>query len=285
MSSNDEGPSYWLEFLKHPANRMVVLAMLAGSVLLSVPWGGDGLGIGLVALAAVEMVGLATVPSLGPFRQWVDRRERARVRDGRRERLLAEIHSHGGSPHLQHYEKMASRVQSLYRMAGDRSTSLTPREVEQLEDLTVDYLRLTLSDAVQRGGQSLPPAVEYKLRDVEKRLEKGGLSRDEELQLRQAKAEYEEAIARQMRMASRRSALEATLLSMPVRLEEVYQMVMTSPQEGNLSQMLEESVSKLRLAEEAARDLDRSTTVPDFAVPVKGTAAPARERRAVGERH
>ncbi len=28
MSSNDEGPSYWLEFLKHPANRMVVLAML-----------------------------------------------------------------------------------------------------------------------------------------------------------------------------------------------------------------------------------------------------------------
>ena len=59
MSSDDDGPSYWLEFLKHPANRMVVLAMLAGSVLLSVPWGGDGLGIGLVALAAVEMVGLA----------------------------------------------------------------------------------------------------------------------------------------------------------------------------------------------------------------------------------
>jgi hypothetical protein len=282
-----EQTPYWWAFLKHPLNQAVALGLVAGALALSVPWGSDGLGLGLLALAAVELVGLATVPALAPFRAWVDKRDRSRAREARRQSLHTEVLSQGGSPHLRSYEQMAARVVSLYRTASDRTSGLTEREVEQLDDIGVDYLRMCLSDAVLKGSKAvqLPPQVEYKLRDIENRLAAGGLPRDEELQLRQAKADYDEAIARQKRMATRRSALEATLVSMPVRLEELYQMVMTAPRGGNLSQMLEESVSKLRLAEEAVADIEG--TLGDASagvIPIHSKASARDQRRTVGQR-
>ncbi|HSW06764.1 hypothetical protein [Aquabacterium sp.] len=286
MSSSQRTP-YWLAALKHPVNTALSLGLLTVSLGLSLPWGADGLGLGLLALAAVELVGLVIVPSLPPFRAWVDKRDRVNARHARHEQLSQEIASHGGSPHVERYAQMCSRVTSLYRMAGDSSTALTEREVEQLDDLTLDYLRMCLSDAVMRGGAKvdLTSAVSHKLRDVQRRLDAGGLGRDDEQQLRQAKADYEEAIARQSRMEARRSALEASLVSMPVRLEEVYQMVMSSPRAGNLGQMLEESVSKLRLAEEAALDVEHALgPARHDAVPARAQeAAASAQRRAVGQ--
>jgi hypothetical protein len=285
---NEPRTPYWWAFLKHPYNRLLVLGMVSASVALSLPWGGDGFGLGMLALAAVQMVGLAVVPGLPSFQLWVDKRDRMRAREARREGLLAEVKAHGGSVHLRSYEQMSARVVSLYRTASDRSTALNVREVEQLDDLSVDYLRMCLSDAVARGSDKaeLAAGLTRKLREVENRLGAGGLSRDDEQQLLRAKADYEEAIARQTRMASRRSALEASLVSMPVRMEEVYQMVMTQPRAGNLSQMLEESVSKLRLAEEAAIDMEQLLG-PSRAEPLASKAngaAAAVSRRPVGQR-
>jgi hypothetical protein len=255
-----ERTPYWWAFLKHPVNKAVSLGLVGASLLMSLPWGGDGLGIGLLALAAVQLVGVALVPGLPTFRAAVDKRDRLAGRRERRARLLEEIQAHGGSPHIHSYEQMCLRVESLYRTASDRSTSLTEREVDQLDELTVDYLRMCLSDAAARGrSQGDPTAVLVrKLREVDNKLGDGGLVRGDEAPLRQAKADYEEAIARHRRMDARRSALEASLVSMPVRMEEAYQMVMAAPQAGNLRELLEESVSKLRLAEEAAADMERS---------------------------
>jgi hypothetical protein len=289
---NEQSPErtpYWWAFLKHPVNKAVALGMLGASVLLSLPWGGDGLGLGLLAFAAIQLVGLVFVPGLPPFQAAVDKADRQAGREARRQRLLEEIDAHGGSAHLRSYAQMCERVASLYRTASDRSTALTEREVEQLDDLTVDYARMCLSDAVARGADKGDPVavVTRKLREVESRLAGKGLGRDDEQQLQQAKADYEEALARHRRMGARRSALEASLVSMPVRMEEVFQMVMSSPQAGNLSQLLEESVSKLRLAEEAALDMEHALG------PVRGELEPARSaqsiavapgRRAVGQR-
>lgn len=251
---------YWWAFVQHPINRAALLGMVGASLLASLPWGGDGLGIGLLALVALQIVGLAVVPALPTFRATVDKQDRRLGRTARRDSLMREIETLGGSSHLANYQQMSARVESLYRIASDRSTALTEREVEQLDELSVDYLRLCLSDAVGREGKDLDPSavIVRKLREVDGRLNNGGLGREDEQQLRQAKLDYEEAIARHRRMAARRSALEASLVSMPVRMEELYQMVMTSPQAGNLAQLLEESVSKLRLAEEAALDIDHA---------------------------
>lgn len=286
---NEPKTPYWWAFLKHPYNKVAVTAMVGAAVALSLPWGGDGFGLGMLGLLAVQMVGLAVVPGLPTFQLWADKQDRMRAREARREGLLVEVRAHGGSAHLRSYEQMCARVASLYRTASDRGTALTVREVEQLDDLTVDYLRMCLSDAVVKNGNKgeLTDGVMRKLREVDNRLAAGGLNRDDEQQLQRAKADYEEALARQSRMASRRSALEASLVSMPVRMEEVYQMVMTSPRAGNLSALLEESVSKLRLAEEAALDVEhllgparndeRSGKVADI-------AAAAAARRAIGQR-
>ena len=288
---NEPQTPYWWAFLKHPYNKLALLGLLTTAVLLSLPWGGDGFGVGMLALAAIQMVGLATVPGLPTFQARVDAQDRQRARQSRRDALLLEVKAQGGSAHLRGYEQMCARVASLYRTAGNASTALSTREVERLDDLTVDYLRMCVSDAVARGSDKaeLTAGVERKLRDVKSRLAAGGLGRDDEQQLLRAQADYEEALVRHNRMASRRSALEASLVSMPVRMEEVHQMVMTSPQAGNLSQLLEESVAKLRLAEEAALDVEHmlgparvasiSVNSADAAL---ATAAAA--RRAIGQR-
>lgn len=287
--NDDDKPSYWKAFLWHRKNQLMVMGVAAASVLASFPFGGDALTLGLLGLAALEMIGLAIVPGLPNFQLAVNERVRREQREARRETLLSEVRSHGGSNHLRSFEQMCSRVASLYRTASDRSTSLTTREVEQLDDLTLDYLRMCVSDAVLRSPQSndLISSVHRKLRAVDERLASGKLDQEEQTQLRRAKAEYEEALSRQARIASRRSALEATLVAMPIRLEEVYQMVMSAPRDGNLSQLLEESVSKLKLAEQAAIDIEQplEQLAGIGSVAADREAAQAAARRAVGQRH
>jgi hypothetical protein len=285
--SEDDKPSYWKAFLFHKRNQALVLGVTAASVLASFPFGGDALALGLLGLVALEMIGLAIVPGLSSFQLSVNERVRREQREARRQTLLREVQSHGGSNHLRSFEQMCTRVASLYRTASDRSTSLTTREVEQLDDLTLDYLRMCVSDAVLRSpqGTDFIATVNRKLRAVDERLASGQLDQEEQTQLRRAKAEYEEALARQARIASRRSALEATLVAMPIRLEEVYQMVMSAPRDGNLGQLLEESVSRLKLAEQAALDIERPYELAGIgSVAAEREAAQAAARRTVGQR-
>ena len=250
--------SDWKAFLAHPYNQLVVWAAAAAGVMASFPLGMDGLALALLGLAAVEVIGLAIVPGLPPFIAAVDQKARQDDRRAKRERLLSEIRMHGGSSHLRSYEQMGQRVESLYRMAADAATSLSRREVEQLDDLVVNYLAMCLSDAVMRSKDvgDHKGLAERKLLTLRQRLSQGGLAPADEQQLVRATQEYEEALARQQRMDIRRSSLEAVLVSMPVRMEEVYQMVMTAPNVGSLSSMLEESMSKLRAAEEVNFDVE-----------------------------
>jgi len=253
-----KSPSYWRAFLRHPYNQVVVFGMTAAAVIASFPFGWDGMALVLLGLAAVEIVGLAVVPELPPFRAAVDKQEARAAREAWRARLLEEIKVHGGSSHLRSYERMCTRVQSLYGTATDSSTSLTQHDVEQFDGLTVDYLGMCLSDALMKGqeGSEVTASIAKKLKAVELQLERGVHDADEALRLKRAKQEFEEVLARQDRLASRRSALDASLVSMPVRMEEVYQMVMTAPRAGNLGALLEESVAKLRVAEEVALEVE-----------------------------
>lgn len=284
-----ERKSYWGAFLKHPYNQALVLGASALAVLASFPYGWDAMALTLLGLAAVEIVGLAIIPGLPNFQASVDKAAAKAAREARRSRLLEEIEAHGGSNYVGEYEQMCERVKALYRTASDRSTTLSERDVDQLDTLTVDYLGMCLSDAIQRGqdGAMANSLVMKKLKAVEQRLAQRDVSKDEEVQLRRAKAEYDELLVRQTRMQSRRSALEASLVSMPVRMEELYQMVMTAPSSGNLSALLEDSVSKLRIAEEVAMDVDEvlNPRPSNRNITVANDELAARARRSVGARH
>ena len=261
--------SYWQAYLRHPRHLIALQVGLAAALAMSIPWGGDAFVLSLMGMAALEAVALAVIPGLPSFRAAVDARARADARADQRTRMLNEIEAHGGSAHLQNYAPMQERVKSLYRLGHDRSASLSLAEVERLDDATLDYLRMCLSDASLQAGQKerkqLSVSIQSKLREVRARMNQE-VSNDESQQLRRAEADFVEALARQSRMDSRRTTLEASLLSMPVRIEEIYQMVMTASRSDNVGVMLEESLSKLRLTEEVALELDQdfdSRSVPN----------------------
>lgn len=261
---------YWLDYLQHPSHLMAVGAGFVTALLASLPWGGDGFGLTLLTMAALEVVAVAVIPSLPPFKAWADKEERNKELAAMYERLQAEIKGHGGSDHLQNFSQMTDRVASLYRMADDGNSTLTRFDVQQLEDTTVDFLRLCLSDAVMKSMRrkgTNDTQIEKSLQDVRQAMQRQGITQGELQQLRRAEADFVEALKRQSRMASRRVMLDAALISMPIRMDEVYQMVVTAPRNGNMGSMLEESLQKLRISEEVSMDLDQelgSLSLPSY---------------------
>ncbi|MEO6277596.1 hypothetical protein [Roseateles sp.] len=285
---------YWLDYLQHPSHLMAVGVGCVAALLASLPWGGDGFGLTLLAMAALETVAIVVIPSLPPFKEWADREDRNRTLGAMYERLTAEIKAHGGSDHLQNFSQMTDRVASLYRMAGDANSTLTRFDVQQLEDTTIDFLRLCLSDAVmkeiRRKGTN-EASIQNGLRDVQQAMARPGIGQAELAQLRRAEADFAESLRRQGRMAARRAMIDAALVSMPIRMDEVYQMVVTAPRNGNMGSLLEESLQKLRISEEVSMDLDQELgnfSLPAYTgaasvaapVPLATQAAAARKRAA-----
>ncbi len=239
---------------------MTLLAATCAAIFASIPYGWEGLAlVGVVALGTEVLAALA-IPEFPSFKAWVDREHRRQSRVQRQSRLLDELASLGDSSALANYRHMVSRVQALYMTASDTRTTLTSEDVEKLEDLTVDYLGLSVVNASlrQRKDRAGEEMVLSRIAGIQTQLQKPGLPDEEQRQLRSALAEYTEVMNRSRRLAVRRSALEATLISMPDKMEEVYQLVITSPYSTDMGSKLEESLSRLRIAEEVAAEFDES---------------------------
>ena len=242
---------------------MTLLAATCAAIFASIPYGWEGLAlVGVVALGS-EVLAALGIPELPLFKAWVDREHRRQSRAQRQSRLLDELASLGDAAALANYRHMISRVQALYMTASDTRTTLTSEDVEKLEDLTVDYLGLSVVNASlrQRKDRAGEELVVNRIAGIQTQLQKPGLPDDEQRQLRSALVEYTEVMNRSRRLAVRRSALEATLISMPDKMEEVYQLVITSPYSTDMGSKLEESLSRLRIAEEVAAEFDDVPTL------------------------
>ena len=254
---NDK-PNYLGAFLKHPSNLTALLAAGCAAIFASMPMGWAGLGlVGAVALGTEALAALA-IPSLPSFKAWVDRQEHHQARSQRQTRLLAELGQLGDKNALATYRHMCSRVQALYATAGDARTTLTRQDVDKLEDLTVDYLGLCVAHLSLRQRKDGPSEdlLTQRIAHLQGQLQNTHLPEDEARQLRSALGQYTESLQRARRLAGRRSALEATLLSLPDKMEEVYQLVITSPYSSEMGSKLEDSLARLRIAEEVAAEFD-----------------------------
>jgi hypothetical protein len=254
----DKKPSYLGAFLKHPTNRVALLAAGVVAIFASIPLGWAGLAaVGAVALGTEILAALA-VPSLPSFQASVDRAQHQQMRAERRLTLLTEISNYGDTRALDTYQHMAARVQALYRTADDSRTTLTRADVDKLEDLTVDYLGLCAVNLSlkQRKDNASDDVAAKRIASIQAQLQDKTLPDDEQRQLRAALNEYTEVVQRARRLAARRNALEATLISLPDKMEEVYQLVITSPYSSEMGSKLEESLSRLRIAEEVASEFD-----------------------------
>lgn len=251
-------PSYLGAFLRHPVNRTALLAAGVVAIFASIPMGLAGLGLVGTLAIGTEILAALTIPSLPSFKAWVDREAHHQTLSQRRNLLIAELRDRGESQALATYQHMWERVQALYQTAGARNTTLTRQDVEKLDALTVDYLGLSAVNASLRKRKDLisEEQVNRRIASVEAQLRNPALGDEEARQLRATLNEYTEVLNRSRRLAVRRSALEATLLSMPDKMEEVYQLVITSPYATDMGSKLEDSLARLRIAEEVAAEFD-----------------------------
>lgn len=259
-------PAYLSAFLRHPYNSVSLMVAGCGAIFASMPYGWQGLALVGVLALGTEMLAALVIPGLPPFQRWVEREENKTARAERRLKLLAEFTSQGSALALWNYKQMHARVQTLHDTARDSRTTLTPEDVEKLEDLTVDYLGLSVVSFSLRDRKNTASddMVADRIASTQAQLQNQALSAEESRQLRSALAEYIEIQKRSRRLAVRRSALEAMLLSMPDKMEEVYQMVATAPYSSEMGGKLEESLSRLRMAEEVAAEFDIDNTWNDF---------------------
>jgi hypothetical protein len=104
--------------------------------------------------------------------------------------------------------------------------------------------------------------------------------------LQKARADYLALAARHRRMMSRKTALEAALLSMPDQLEEIYQGIVTAPTAEGLGARLDEAVASLRLQEDIEGELaeDLAQELPDLVVPFARATGGARRKAAATQR-
>lgn len=254
-------PSYVKEVLTSQTNLYALLGSLAAGAVLSIPFGFGVGAIPLIAFAAGEVLAALHIPSLPTFREKVDRRWREQARQSSREQLIAELQKRaakrdGFTARLRTYQRMLERVRSLYQRAATGSSRLAYRDVEQLDDVTVEYLALWLSALVidDRVEAINLREIDGKLAAIDKELAAPRPGSDLR-QLQRARSDYAALIERHNRMLSRRRALEAAMLSMPDQLDEIYQTIVTLPASEDPGARLEEAVGKLRLQEDIEADL------------------------------
>ena len=269
--------SYVGEFFSHRYNQIAMLGAACTAVFASIPYGWNGFALVTVLALGTEVIAALTLPDLPSFRSSVNTRLGRQTRESRRAALLEELKVYGDRPSMASYEHMCGRVMALYKTAGDSRSALTRGDVENLDNLTVDFLGLcVLSLSLKtRKEMASEESVQKKMNLIEVQLNRNAIPADEERQLRRTMAQYAEVLQRARRLAVRRNSLEATLMSMPDKMEEVYQLVMSSPYSSDIGAELEQSLARLRIAEEVAAEFDEADSfdVERAAYPVTQTHA------------
>ena len=255
-------PSYLSAFLGHQLNLLYLSASACAAVFATIPYGWSALGSIAVITLGVEILGSLFIPDLPSFRAAVDSQVGNASRAARQQRLVAELASRGEEKPLSIFRHLQTRISALYQTAGEQGTTLAPGDVDKLADLTLDYLSLcavNLSLKERRASVS-EQDVRKRVSVLQAQLDDLSLAPEETRQLKSALTEYADAADRSRRLDIRQNALEATLLALPDKIEEVYQLVMASPFSTGMSDKIEESLSRLRIAEEVAAEFNAIDT-------------------------
>jgi len=286
--------SYLGAMLASQANLYAVLGTGALAVLASFPFGLVGAALPLLALGVGEVIASLVVPDLPSFRAKVDQANRRARRDDVRTTLLSElarripVEIHGSSlvpsrgpessarqsaaqslettdrQRMTAFNRMSEQIQALSGVAEDRDSSLGGPEIERLHEAALDFLSLWIArlEIDAREGASDLRGVRDKLAQIEKALPEA--DRSTAAQLRRAQAEYQGILDRRNALVGKTVAIDAALTAMPDKIEEIYQMIIAAPYSKGIGDRLEDSLSRLRLADELEQELtlNLSDTLP-----------------------
>ena len=250
-SKPEEPPSYLWSMLTHPININLGLLSAAAATILSIPLGVAGVTLPLLVFGAGEAIAAMFIPSSATFRNKVDRKWKLKRRAQASAHLQREIsqRARDKDPRWGVHARLQERIVSLSEMIRHRPSGLSERDIDKLEDSTVDFLGLWLADLsmVERQSAVDEPAVQKRIAEITKRMEGGA---EDARSLQKARADLEELLVRHRRLASRKAAVEAALLSLPDAVEEIYHAVVTTPASGEGGTRLQEAIERLRLEEE-----------------------------------
>lgn len=245
-------PSYLRAMLTRPLN--IGLGVLAGilALLAGIPYGAAGAALPLLLYVSGNLVASLYLPSSPVFRERADRRwkyHRRLLATGHLQREIAR-RARDRDPRWQVHSRLRERIHSLGEMLRHRQSVIAPRDIDRLEDAAVDFLGLWLADLVmvERQKSVDEDEVQRRIAAIDARLAVG--EGPEQRSLQRARADLEELRIRHVRLASRKAAIEAALLSLPDAVEEVYHAVVSTPASGDGGERLREAIQRLRLEEE-----------------------------------
>ena len=285
---DEKKPPYFMEWLTSQGNVYAVLGAGAAAAVLSIPFGFGVGAIPLIAFAAGEVIAAMYVPSSITFRDKVDRTYRAMARESARAHLTEEIQRRVQSRNridrtIETYGRMQQRIESLYRLAADRGTQLSERDVEKLDDASLDFLyaRLALLVIEDRAASIDLGEIDTRVHNIDRELATQHPGMDVK-QLNKARNDYLALAGRHRRMLGRKTALEAALISIPDQMEEIYQTIIAAPTSHEIGAKLTEAVGNLRLREEIEVELagEMEDVIPGLVVPLHAAGANARRAAA-----
>jgi hypothetical protein len=253
---DEDKPSYLGEMLLSQTNINLGLATLAGAAVAAIPLGLAGAAIPLVLFGAGEAIASMFVPSTQTFRNFVDRKHRARKRAAFIEHLRKQIERLSRRDHDNWgiYQRMLDRVASIKDLRQHRKDVISERDLERLEDASMDYLslwltQLSIDDRLDSLGAS---GINKQLYATEERLKKA----PDDVTLRKAKADLDELVHRAERLRRRKTVIDTAILALPDAVEEIYTAAITSPTAGDVASRLQEAVDRLHVEQELDSKLD-----------------------------
>lgn len=249
--TEQEQPSYLWSMLTTPLNVNLFLATLASSTFLSIPYGAPGAILPLLAFAAGEAIAAMFIPSSPTFRAKVDRKLKLKRREAAALHLRGEI-ARRCTEHDSRwdvYRNLQERVRSLREMGSHRRSALSERDIDRIEDTAIDFLGLWLAELSmdERQDSVNERDLTRRITDISARIDAGA---EDERSLRKARSDLEELLLRHRRLASRKAAVEAALLSLPDAVEEIYQAIITGSSAAEGGARLTDAIERLRLEQE-----------------------------------
>ena len=315
----EQNPNYFREALTTPGN-MVALCMILMLSMASGFVGGAPLMI-FVALALLggDVLGNLLRASSVTFQHQINRRNAAEQREKTRAFLLDKLRrgpdifndyhdpvrsvfdsvmdslvksedpGHSAlwwdevSPYHQPYHMMVSHLDSLREMARNRGTSLTPHDIDKLDEVTLDYLRLVyaywnLQDRMSRKEQA---TLQDEIFEIETTLG-GPVDPSTRRQLMKSLDKLKASQKKQEAYPAKATALSARLRVMSHDFEELYHKLHSDPSASNVSDFLSDMTEKLSIeeelsfaAEEVEAELSNVSSVQDLDAYRRSQAAQA----------
>ena len=253
--------SYLKEMITSPTSVYGLLGTLTAAALLSIPLGVGIAAIPVLFFGAIQAVAALFIPSSPIFQAKVQKRRRTERRENSRSHLVEEIErrdtSGEGQFHWRSYHRMRKRVESLTQIAHNRQTAMSERDVERLDDATVDYLGLWLAWLVmaERWQNVDEDGIAKRISAIDRQIEKLDDSM-ERRRLEKARADLARILARRKTLWGRATEVEAKMLAMTDTLEEVYQRVITNPNSDDATTQLQEAVERMKVEEEIDMAVD-----------------------------